>query len=89
MTKLEVKTGLRKLHFAPVKSGDSSRRHVVVHFAVAERLPIDQEVSVNLGLHAGVVRILHGRPKLLEFESSGAGRKPLKSFVYVLEGEVD
>jgi hypothetical protein len=83
MAEIVVRKGLRKLDFATSSSGDPSRRHVVVHFVVAEPLPKDEAVSINLGVHDGAVRVLRGVPRLLEMKES-----KVRDYVYCLEGEV-
>jgi hypothetical protein len=83
-THIEIRRGLRKLHFEPrdASPADQTCTHVMVEFEVVSQFAEDQIVSINLGLRNGVVRELKGRPVLV-----AASRVPT-AFIYRLEGDV-
>ena len=86
MSPIEIRAGLRKLEFAPVRSPDAeSTQYVTVEFARA--MPLDQEetVSVVLGRRDGVLRKLEGRAQFIETKRTKSGRE---EHVYRLQGPV-
>jgi hypothetical protein len=84
-THIEIRKGLRKLHFArqDAPQAHEPRTHVLVEFEVATQFADGQLVSINLGLRNGVARELKGRPVLV-----AASRVQPAAFLYRLEGDV-
>jgi hypothetical protein len=84
MMHIEIRKGLRKLDFEPKTpvSEDGGTR-VKVEFEVGSQLAEGQLVSINLGLHNGVMRELKGRPVLIS-----PPRAKQAAYLYRLEGEV-
>ena len=85
MSSLLIRTGLRKLDFGKPATGPTSEgtSHVIVEFAVNDRLARDQVVKINLGIRAGIERTLQGLPTLVKAAADKKGE-----FLYRLEGDL-
>ena len=84
MTHIEIRKGLRKLDFQPrTPAAEDRGTHVKVEFEVGSQLAEGQLVSINLGLHNGVMRELKGQPVLIS-----PPRAKQSAYLYRLEGEV-
>lgn len=84
MSPLEIRSGLRKLEFQASRDGSEEGERALVEFVYASRLPAEQTVLVPLGVRAGVLRQLVGRPTLVEEQSKGGKVE----YYYRLQGAI-